>query len=69
MWYWKKRRFEAQDRGRIVTTFLSLYFNDYFNYDFTANLEEKLDDIADGDAQWVKVLSDFWKNFPQSPHL
>ncbi len=59
----EKRRLYANDRGRIVTTFLSLYFNDYFNYDFTAQLEEKLDDIADGEAKWINVLSDFWKSF------
>ena len=59
----EKRRFYANDRGRIVTTFLSLYFNNYFNYDFTAQLEEKLDDIANGEAKWINVLSDFWKSF------
>ncbi|MGB1360741.1 MAG: type I DNA topoisomerase [Alphaproteobacteria bacterium] len=58
-----KRRFFANDRGRIVTTFLSLYFNDYFNYDFTANLEESLDKISNGDEKWKEVLNKFWKNF------
>ena len=59
----ESRRFTPHDRGRIVTAFLSLYFNDYFNYDFTAHLEEKLDDISDGKKNYIEVLKEFWEPF------
>ncbi len=59
----ENRRFIPHDRGRIVTAFLSLYFNDYFNYDFTANLEDKLDNIADGKKNYLAVLKEFWTPF------
>lgn len=59
----EKRRFVPHDRGRIVSTFLSLYFDTYFNYDFTAQLEENLDTVASGDSQWKTVLNDFWQAF------
>ena len=59
----ENRRFTPHDRGRIVTAFLCLYFNEYFNYDFTAHLEEKLDDISDGKKDYLTVLKDFWSPF------
>ncbi len=59
----ENRRFIPHDRGRIVSTFLSLYFNTYFNYDFTAELEQSLDTVAAGDSQWKQVLNDFWRSF------
>ncbi len=59
----EKRRFIAHDRGRILSTFLCLYFDTYFNYDFTAQLEENLDTIASGDSEWQQVLSNFWQAF------
>ena len=58
-----KRRFTPQDRGRLVTTFLSSFFEKYFDYDFTANLEEQLDHVSDGKLNWKQVLRDFWENF------
>ena len=58
-----KRRFVPHDRGRIVSTFLSLYFNTYFNYDFTAELENSLDTIASGESKWKQVLDDWWRAF------
>lgn len=58
-----KRRFVPEDRGRMVTAFLSNFFERYVEYDFTAQLEEQLDDISGGRAQWQEVLSQFWGNF------
>ncbi len=58
-----KRRFVPEDRGRLVTTFLSKFFTRYIDYDFTANLEEELDAIASGNAQWKEILTSFWKDF------
>ncbi len=59
----ENKRFIANDRGRLVTTFLSHYFNRYVQYDFTANLENQLDEISDGQANWKQVLSQFWQAF------
>jgi len=58
-----KKRFIPEDRGRIVTTFLENFFGHYVEYDFTAGLEEKLDDISGGRIDWKQVLRDFWKDF------
>lgn len=61
------RRFTPEDRGRLVTSFLSSYFDTYFQYDYTADLEEKLDSISAGDAEWTAVLQEFWQSFkPQT---
>lgn len=57
------KRFIPVDRGRIVTAFLANFFPKYVQYDFTANLESMLDDIADKRIGWKDVLKDFWKNF------
>lgn len=58
-----KKRFVPEDRGRVVTAFLENYFNRYVQYDFTAKLESLLDDITSGEADWKKVLADFWQDF------
>ena len=58
-----KRRFEPEDRGRVVTAFLANFFRRYVDYDFTANLEEQLDHISGGTVDWKKVLEDFWVAF------
>lgn len=58
-----KKRFIPEDRGRIVTTFLENFFKRYVEYDFTADLEERLDDISGGKIDWKKVMREFWKNF------
>ncbi len=58
-----KRRFIPEDRGRIVTTFLSKFFTRYVDYDFTANLEEELDAIASGHVMWKEMLRMFWSDF------
>ncbi len=57
------KRFVPEDRGRIVTAFMENYFNQYVQYDYTANLENKLDDITNGTLKWKEVLAEFWKNF------
>lgn len=59
----EKKRFVPEDRGRVVTAFLENFFNQYVQYDFTAKLENQLDDITSGDENWKKVLADFWKGF------
>lgn len=59
----QQKRFVPEDRGRIVTAFLENYFNRYVQYDYTANLEDKLDDITNAKIQWKDVLTDFWALF------
>ncbi|CAM5345292.1 DNA topoisomerase-1 [Aquamicrobium terrae] len=61
-----KRRLIPQSKGRIVTAFLESFFDKYVEYDFTASLEEKLDEISDGKLAWKDVLRDFWKDFSAS---
>ncbi|OSQ38968.1 type I DNA topoisomerase [Thalassospira mesophila] len=58
-----KRRFIAQDRGRLVTAFLSKFFERYVQYNFTADLENQLDDVSNGDRAWRDVLTEFWTSF------
>jgi DNA topoisomerase-1 len=58
-----RKRFIPEDRGRIVTSFLQTYFPRYVEYDFTAHLEEELDDISSGKTEWHQVLREFWKAF------
>jgi DNA topoisomerase-1 len=61
-----KRRFIPEDRGRVVTTFLENFFRRYVEYDFTAKLEDQLDEISGGRADWRKVLAEFWAEFSKS---
>jgi DNA topoisomerase-1 len=58
-----KRRFIAQDRGRLVTAFLSKFFERYVQYNFTADLENQLDDVSNGSLAWRDVLNQFWSAF------
>jgi DNA topoisomerase-1 len=58
-----KKRLIPQDKGRIVTGFLKGFFKRYVEYDFTADLEEKLDLISDDKLQYKIVLRDFWDDF------
>ncbi len=58
-----KKRLVPEDKGRLVTAFLKGFFKRYVEYDFTADLEEKLDLISDGKLEWKDVLRDFWKQF------
>ena len=57
------KRFIPEDRGRVVTAFLTTYFQHYVEYEFTAKLEELLDEIAAGRANWRGFLGDFWRDF------
>ena len=57
------RRFIPEDRGRLVTAFLTSFFSRYVDTGFTASLEEQLDQIAEGKARWRDVLRDFWADF------
>lgn len=58
-----KRRFIPEDRGRLVTAFLKNFFNRYVEYNFTAELENQLDEVSDGQIDWKSVLRDFWDAF------
>jgi len=59
----ERRRLLPQAKGRVVTAFLENFFERYVEYDFTAGLEEKLDEISDGKLAWKDVLRDFWRDF------
>jgi len=58
-----KRRFMPEDRGRLVTAFLTSFFERYVEYNFTADLENQLDDISGGRIDWKEVLRNFWRDF------
>jgi DNA topoisomerase-1 len=58
-----KKRLYPEDKGRLVTAFLESFFRRYVEYDFTADLEEKLDLISAGQLEWKDVLRDFWREF------
>ena len=58
-----RKRFVPEDKGRLVTAFLESYFHRYVEYDFTADLEGRLDLISAGEVNWKTVLQDFWRDF------
>ncbi|WP_200306728.1 type I DNA topoisomerase, partial [Paracraurococcus ruber] len=62
----EKRRFIPEDRGRLVTTFLVHFFERYVDTGFTAGLEEQLDDISGGRADWRAVMHAFWDEFKRA---
>ena len=59
----EKRRFVPEDRGRLVTAFLTSFFERYVEYNFTADLENQLDDVSGGRTDWKEVLRNFWCDF------
>jgi DNA topoisomerase-1 len=59
----EKRRFLPEDRGRLVTAFLTNFFTRYVDANFTASLEEQLDEISDGKIDWRAVMRAFWTDF------
>ena len=61
-----RNRFHPQDKGRLVTSFLESFFNQYVEYDFTAALEGDLDKVSNGDLDYKDVLRKFWENFSYS---
>ncbi|HET8534963.1 MAG TPA: type I DNA topoisomerase [Sphingomicrobium sp.] len=58
-----KGRFVPEESGRLVTAFLERFFEKYVSYDYTAELEEELDDVSGGRLEWHKLLRDFWRDF------
>ncbi|RCL77681.1 MAG: type I DNA topoisomerase [PS1 clade bacterium] len=61
-----RNRFHPHDKGRLVTSFLESFFNQYVEYDFTAALEGDLDKVSNGDLDYKDVLRKFWENFSSS---
>jgi DNA topoisomerase-1 len=59
----EKGRFVPEESGRLVTAFLERFFERYVSYDYTAELEEELDDVSGGRLDWHKLLDDFWRDF------
>jgi DNA topoisomerase-1 len=57
------KRFHPTDRGKLISAFLEKLFTKYVDYNFTADLENQLDEITSGKIEWIKVLEDFWKDF------
>ena len=57
------KRFFPTDRGKLISAFLEKLFSKYVDYNFTAKLEEQLDEITTGKESWIKVLEMFWKDF------
>ncbi len=60
-----KKRFTPTDVGRVVNKFLTEHFTKYVDYDFTANLENALDSVAEGDREWIPLMDEFWQGFNQ----
>ena len=66
----EKNRFFAEESGRLLTAFLERFFERYVAYDFTAGMEDELDDVSGGRAAWKSVLEAFWKDFkPKSDEV
>ncbi len=59
----EKKRFVPEDRGRLLASFLTNFFHHYVEYDFTAALENQLDDVSGGGLAWRQLLRDFWQPF------
>jgi DNA topoisomerase-1 len=59
----ERKRFKPTDMGRLVNCFLTRHFHDYVDYDFTAHFENELDDISNGEREWVPVMDEFWGQF------
>merc|ERR1711991_189304 len=57
------KRFFPTDRGKLISAFLEKLFSKYVDYNFTAGLEDQLDEITTGEESWMKVLEMFWKDF------
>ena len=58
-----KKRFTPTDVGRVVVKFLTEHFTKYVDYDFTANLENALDNVASGEREWIPLMDEFWQGF------
>ena len=62
----ENKRFVPEDRGRLVTAFLTSFFERYVDSGFTAGLEEKLDDVSDGRLDWHSLMQAFWEDFSKA---
>jgi DNA topoisomerase-1 len=62
----EKNRLVPEDKGRLVTAFLEAFFARYVEYDFTADLEERLDKVSNSEIDWKDLLRDFWRDFSGS---
>jgi len=58
-----KKRFVPTDVGRVVNKFLTDHFERYVDYNFTATLEDELDEVSEGKRDWIGVMEEFWKGF------
>jgi DNA topoisomerase-1 len=66
----EKNRFFTEESGRLLTAFLERFFERYVAYDFTAGMEDELDDVSGGRAAWKAVLEEFWRDFkPKSDEV
>ncbi len=61
-----KKKLFPEDKGRLVTAFLEAFFGKYVEYDFTADLEERLDKVSNSEIDWKDLLRDFWRDFSAS---
>ncbi len=61
----EKRRFKPTDTGRVVERFLEKHFTEYVDYEFTARMEDALDEISRGEKEWIPLLDAFWRPFNQ----
>lgn len=59
----ENKRFHPTDIGRVVSKFLTQYFTRYVDYDFTAKLEDELDEVSRGEKEWIPLLEEFWDPF------
>ena len=62
----KQKRFFVTIRGHVITNFLVDFFSKYFAYDFTANMENELDEVASGNLKWKNLLKNFWSGFDEN---
>jgi DNA topoisomerase-1 len=66
----EKNRFFAEESGRLLTAFLERFFPRYVGYDFTAGMEDELDEVSGGRGAWKELLEKFWKDFkPKSDEV
>jgi DNA topoisomerase-1 len=66
----EKNRFFAEESGRLLTSFLERFFGRYVAYDFTAGMEDQLDDVSGGREEWKQLLANFWRDFkPKSDEV
>ncbi len=61
----ESKRFHPTDVGRVVSRFLTQHFPQYVDYDFTAQLEDTLDEISRGEAEWLPLMEEFWTAFKE----